>query len=217
MSLCQLTCIASFFGLRSVEYTSTRDRNPKTKRLKVNNVSFKFKNPNQNTNLHRQEADLVLLTFENQKNGIRNQTITRRKASTQCIPGYCPVKIIGALVDRIRSYSLDDPNPPLNLTMKFGKPHLITYEEMIKFQKGVAKGLGETKMGFPPTKIGTHSMRVTFATNLYKQGFSDAIIMAEGRWESSAFLKYIRLNDSDPQYNVTEAIASSKNNSIIIH
>jgi hypothetical protein len=73
--------------------------------------------------------------------------------------------------------------------MRNGKPHLITYEEMIKFHKGVATGLGEIKMGFVQSKIGTHSMQVTFATNIFNQGYSDAVIMAEGRCESSAFLK----------------------------
>jgi hypothetical protein len=217
ISLCQLTCIASFFGLRSVEYTLTRDKNPKTKRLTVDNVSFKFKTLPHMSPYIRQNADFVLFTFENQKNGIRNQTITRPKASSQCIPGYCPVQIAGALVDRIRGYKYTDKNPPINLTMRNGKPHLITYEEMIKFQKGVATGIGKAKIGFAPSKIGTHSMRVTFATNLFNQGYSDAIIMAEGRWESNAFLKYIRLNYSDPQYNVTEAIASSRNRSIILN
>ena len=180
-------------------------------------MTFKFKNPSERSSLHRQEADLVLFTFANQKNGIRNQTITRPRASNQCIPGYCPVKITGALIDRIRGYNFGEVNPPINLTIRNGKPHFITYEEMMKFQKGIAKGLGEDKIGFPPSRIGTHSMRVTFATNLFNQGYSDAIIMAEGRWESNAFLKYIRLNCSEPQYNVTEAIASSKNHSIIIH
>jgi hypothetical protein len=101
--------------------------------------------------------------------------------------------------------------------MRNGKPHLITYEEMMKFHKGVAQGLGEDKIGFKPSKIGTHSMRVTLATSLYRQGYSDAIIMAEGRWESNAFLKYIRLNHSDPKHNVTEAVASLKNRAIIMH
>ena len=73
--------------------------------------------------------------------------------------------------------------------MRNGKPHLITYEEMIKFHKGVATGLGEIKIGFVQSKIGTHSTQVTFATNIFNQGYSDAVIMAEGRCESSAFLK----------------------------
>lgn len=65
--------------------------------------------------------------------------------------------------------------------MRDSKPHLVTYEEMTKFHKSVT-GIGEDKLGFTPAKIGTHSMRVTFATNLFNQGYSDAIIMAEGRW-----------------------------------
>lgn len=60
-------------------------------------------------------------------------------------------------------------------------------------------------------------MRVTFDTNLFNQGDSDAIIMAERRWKSNVFLKYIRLHCSKTQYNVTKAIASSKNHSVIIH
>lgn len=102
----------------------------------------------------RQEADFVLFTFlDIQKNGICNQTTPRPKASNQCIPGHCPVRITGSLIDKIRGYNLEKANTPINLATKNGKPHLITYKEMMKFQKGFAKGLGENKIGFPSFKI----------------------------------------------------------------
>jgi integrase len=92
--------------------------------------------------------------------------------------------------------------------MKDGWLHQITYMEILKYHKRVAAALGKQHLGFSPEKIGTHSMRVTFATRLFEAGFSDAIIMAEGRWKSDAYLKYIRLNALRLGYNVTSAITS---------
>jgi hypothetical protein len=92
--------------------------------------------------------------------------------------------------------------------MKDGWIHQITYTEMLHYHKHVATTLGKKQLGFSPERIGTHSMRVTFATRLFEAGFSDAIIMAEGRWKSDAYLKYIRLNAFRLGYDVTSAITS---------
>ena len=95
-------------------------------------------------------------------------------------------------MDKIRKYTTLNLQPYFNLTKRNGVLHLITYEEMIKFQKRVAFSLVEETIGFPPSRIGTHSMHVTLATSLFNQGYSDAVIMAEGRWESNALNKLIK-------------------------
>ncbi len=213
IALCELTCIAALFGMRSVEYTDTKDKRPRTRKVRANDIKFIF-NSTQPPHLHS-NADKVSINFCNQKNGVRNQRITRPKATASALPGYCPVLLLASLFNRIKSYSYQDPNPPINLCMKDGFHHCITYREMIQYHKRVAASVGETILGFPPSRIGTHSMRVTFATCLYVAGFSDAIIKSEGRWKSDAFLKYIRLQCTTQTYDVTEALTRSQRSQLI--
>jgi len=214
IALCELTCIAALFGMRSVEYTDTKDKKPRTKKVRVDDIKFIF-NTTQSPHLHS-NADRVSINFRNQKNGVRNQRITRPKATVTALPGYCPVLLLASLFNRIKSYCYQDPNPPINLCMKDGFHHSITYQEMIQYHKRVAASVGESIIGFPPSRIGTHSMRVTFATRLYIAGFSDAIIKSEGRWKSDAFLNYIRLQSTTQTYDITEALTRPQRSQLLI-
>jgi hypothetical protein len=213
-AMCELTCLALLLALRSVEYVKTKDECPKTERLKRNDISFKFVGRKDRFNIVREQANFVLFTFRQQKNGIRNQTISRPRAINGNKIKICPVRLASSLITRLDSYGLD--NPYINLTKIGSRIHEIKYQEIQKFQRTVAEQLGEDIIGFSPNRIGTHSMRVTFATFLYNQGLSDTIIMTEGRWQSTAFLRYIRSNTSQETYNVTEAISSMNNLSIIL-
>lgn len=211
--MCELTLLAVFGGLRSCEYSSTQDPETLTERLRADDISFKF--ISSKYILSRKKADYVLLTFRNQKNGIKNQVISRPRAKIQHLRHFCPVTIAASLIKRIRSYSIQ--NLHINVFQDENKLKSISYNEILSFQRQVALEIGETMLGFSPTLYGTHCLRITFATWLYNAGFPDAIIKTEGRWKSDAFLTYIRSNNTRDTYNVTLAINSQKNNSIIIH
>ena len=77
----QLSCGASFFRMRSGELlTVTGER--KTKRLKVWNIQF-FKNNvkiKDKTNRLIMYAGTVLITFEFQKNKMKNITVTKPRS-----------------------------------------------------------------------------------------------------------------------------------------
>lgn len=202
-------------ALRSVEYVKTKDECPKTERLRRQDISFKFIGNKNHLMASRKDADHVLFTFRQQKNGIRNQIVSRpRNELSKKRDSLCPVLIAASLVERLDSYMLD--NPYINTVKIENTFHTITYNELIQFQRSIGSQLGKETIGFNPSKIGTHSMRVTFATFLYNQGLSDTIIMTEGRWQSTAFLKYIRSNTSQDSYNVTKAISSMNNFSFIL-
>ena len=92
---------------------------------------------------------------------------------------WCPVKSL-LLYLRTRP-----PLPgPLFLTRRHTPYSRATYAKILK--KGLAA------IGLPPDDYNTHSLRVGRASDLALSGASDATIRATGRWQSNAFLDYLR-------------------------
>ena len=56
---------------------------------------------------------------------------------------------------------------------------------------------GKERLGFSHKEVGTHSIRSGFSIELYLAKFYPETIMIMGRWASSAFLRYIRIQVSD--------------------
>ena len=52
--------------------------------------------------------------------------------------------------------------------------------------------MGKARLGFDALRVGTHSIRTSFAMMLYLQHIHPLTIMLMGRWSSDAFLLYIR-------------------------
>ena len=52
--------------------------------------------------------------------------------------------------------------------------------------------IGEKTLGFSRNDVGLHSLRSGGAMAMFLSGISEIIIQRVGRWESSAFLEYIR-------------------------
>ena len=59
--------------------------------------------------------------------------------------------------------------------------------------RNVVIQLGKTKLGFGPKDVGTHSIRSSFAMFLHLNDVNTEKIMLQGRWKSTAFLTYIRV------------------------
>ena len=67
----------------------------------------------------------------------------------------------------------------------------LSYHTMAKHIKATA-----VRMGFNKSFFSTHSLRIGGASALAAAGVPDYIIQTMGRWESLAFLMYIRLASS---------------------
>ena len=48
--------------------------------------------------------------------------------------------------------------------------------------------------GYCPDEFNTHSLRIGAATQSFLNGMDEKTIMANGRWKSSCYKRYIRLN-----------------------
>ena len=69
------------------------------------------------------------------------------------------VKIWYELVKRLRGYPGADDDTPVSAVWKNGRIQHVTSEDMITALRAAAKAIGEDKLGFKISEIGTHSLR----------------------------------------------------------
>ena len=74
----QLTGGALFFAMRSCEYSTTGEKNPKTKRLRLKNITF-YNKCEKFITTRLAMAETVKVTFENQKKCEKMEPIVRRR------------------------------------------------------------------------------------------------------------------------------------------
>jgi hypothetical protein len=133
----------------------------------------------------------VSITFEDQKNGQKNQTRTQQRTDD---PVLCPVKAWLLLVLRIFASPNTNPHTTVNAfydhtrsTQKF----LSQHDTNLLLRQTCAI-CSEMHFGYRPQDIGSHSLRSGAAMALFLAQESVHRIMILGRWSSDAFLDYIR-------------------------
>ena len=183
---------ALFFGLRSCEYTLVTGERM-TRLLTVGDVRF-FQGSQEVTKVSCNKSLMkystsVSITFSNQKNGKKNITITQHASNHEL----CPVKAWASLVHRILFEENGRLDTPVNIFKnEKGKRCAVRAMEVAKHLKGFVRQIGKRILGFDDSRVGTHSIRSSFAMLLYLQGIHPSTIMLQGRWNSDAFLLYIR-------------------------
>ena len=187
-----LACGALFFGMRSCEYlhvsASAEDR--KTKTVKLENIAFRKKGKTIHSKLFSElsKATSVSITFEDQKNGNKLETITQFNTNDDL----CPVKLWAMITSRIWKIPGASKSSKVNTFYYKSQSVELTSKSMRLFLRNACKKFGEQKLGFSCESVGTHSIRASFAMMLILNNERDSVIMKKGRWLSSAFLRYIR-------------------------
>ena len=97
-----LVCGALFFGMRSCEYLKVPGgaETRQTKKIKLGNIVFRLGRrviPHNSTLHALQQADTVSITFENQKNGEKMETVTQHRTDIDM----CPIRFWAATAHRI--------------------------------------------------------------------------------------------------------------------
>ena len=178
--------------MRSCEYLTVdkKDNDRKTKKLRVRNIVFRRNGRvmKATTESKLEKASSVSITFEDQKNGEKMETVTQFRNNTN----FCPVAIWSRIISRILSYPTASANTPVDAIHIGGKLYGITSEIMRDKIRNILDEIGEDVLGFPSSDAGTHSIRSSFAMLLLLNGEIESIIMKKGRWKSDAFLRYIR-------------------------
>jgi hypothetical protein len=187
----EVAIVAYFFAMRSCEITAT----PTPGRTKITRLRGVIFRDQANRELDHNTGDLttarrVTVTFENQKNGLKNDRRTHEKTGDLVM---CPVLRLASLVQRIlRIMPLAGRDTPVSTTCGGTEPTTIK-AETLRMHLRLACTLGGDKavFGYSASDIGTRSIRSGAAMGLFLMNHPVAKIMILGRWSSDAFLDYI--------------------------
>jgi hypothetical protein len=188
----EVAIVAYFFAMRSCEITAT----PTPGRTKITRLSGVTFRDQANRELDHNSDDLttarrVTITFENQKNGLKNDRRSHERTGDLVM---CPVLRLASLVRRIsQRIPLASGDSPVS-TMCVGQEQATVKAETLRRHLRLACTLGGGKavFGYSASDIGTRSIRSGAAMGLFLMNHPVAKIMILGRWSSDAFLDYIR-------------------------
>ena len=188
-AIAELAYGALFFAMRSCEYSKTNEKNPKTHILCLKDISF-YDCKGHPVTKHLHKAHAVKITFPNQKNGEKDESIIRYAHRSKTGPD--PVAIWAAIVTRIQSYEGTNEDTPINTVCVRHRLFKITNVQIRKYVKFTVRRMGFRRLGLHPSDVGTHSIRTSFATLLASQNVNVSYIMLQGRWKSNCVMNYIR-------------------------
>ena len=206
ITLGQLISGALFFACRSCEYSKVNnDEDRKTKTLLLENIRF-FKDYTEISNIsHIDTSDFVQITFISQKTELRHQSIIQHKSFTN----FCPVKIWASIKKRVLSYPNTSEKSKVNLFLQDNRLVEITSEAIRKHIRRHVLLIDPLQLHFNQKRIGTHTIRTSFAMILHSVGIAKVTVMLIGRWASDAYLRYIRHNLADFSKNISAQMVKS--------
>lgn len=193
-----LSVIAFYFLLRVGEYTDPRTvtrrngetvRATRTKQFRVGDIGF-FKDkkplPRDSPLEILRSADSVTMRIDNQKNGIRGQTLHHQTT------GYGgAVDALAIRVHHILSHGGNEDNLICDVCVD-KKWSSITSSEMVTAVKSSVTRLGLDKNNaIPQHLVGSHSLRAGGAMALYLADVAIEKIRMFGRWTSDTWMMYI--------------------------
>ena len=190
----QLVIGALFFAMRSCEYSKTpKSEEKKSEILQLRDIRFFVA---EGLLIHHSDPCLlqksvrVAITFRNQKNENKFETITQSKTSENL----CPVVTWALIVQRIWSYPNTTETTTVNTVFipSSGVYTTVSNKNIIKLLRDAVTACGPDRLGINIKHIGTHSVRTSYAMLSHLNGIPDSTIQKKGRWKSTAFLRYIR-------------------------
>ena len=195
VAVTHLLILGLFFAMRSCEYLETRypEESRRTRILRIKNIKFKKDGkilPHSSSEEILKSAELIIITFEFQKNDWRNHTVHMFSSGDILL---CPVIIGTKIVKRVIAIpgSNDDSKICMFLT-EDGKITHINSAQVLPRLRATVQIMGKDKLGFSEDDVGLHSLRAGGAMAMFLSGVPTIIIMRIGRWSSEAFLEYIR-------------------------
>jgi len=124
--------------------------------------------------------------LENQKNGVKNQTLHHDLSGT---PDLCPTTALALLLDSVRG--MDDATP-LGTCRAGGATRRVTAAGVRAMIRLGAVRDGLTEQNCDLACIGTHSLRSGGAVRLKLAGADDGLIQKLGRWSGPTCKRHIQ-------------------------
>jgi site-specific recombinase XerD len=145
--------------------------------LRVSEVTKSKKNKH---NITKQQVNVR----EKQTKEVQVQFITYKHSKAPCSIAV-PAAETACAWKACRQYQVVAKQATSYFTHSSGEPLTVSY---------VRKTLNKVLklVGLNPTEYNTHSFRIGRATDMFKQGYTDAQICMAGRWNSKAYKKYIK-------------------------
>jgi hypothetical protein len=199
----ELVVGAFFFACRSCEYVKVpQAEKRRTDVLKLRNISFYRDGIRlDHSDSQLEYADCVSLCFEMQKKDEKWDRVTQLTSEDTIL---CPVRQWAALTRRILGYPGATPETTVNAVWKNDRIEFITSSDITDALRDGVKAIGEDKLGFKASEVGTHSIRSGAAMAMYLGECPVYTIMMIGRWSSDAFLLYIRKQVEQFSHNVSK-------------
>lgn len=195
----ELIAAAFFFACRGCEYvTVPKGATRKTRRLRLRNLQFHSADRQRLLMSDRNTVDqafYVSITFEDQKNGRKMATRTHQVSGDKVL---CPVRLWANITFRILQHPRATADTYVNcFFMPGAKPSdapieisMDTTREMLRTTVSLLGG--REKLGYDAADVGNKSLRSGAAMSLVMSGQSVFKIQMLGRWESTAFIIYVR-------------------------
>ena len=130
-----------------------------------------------------------MLTFADQKNAVRGETITHLASGDRTI---CPVRALARRVRDIRR-TTRDPVTPINYVSLPDHRILYISAEHVTKALWLATEHVFPQTGIPAKLVSARSLRPGGATALMCAGVDRDMIQLLGRWKSDAMLRYLRV------------------------
>jgi hypothetical protein len=218
LCLSQLAIGALFFGCRSCEYLKVDDNEVnerQTKILRLRNIVFRQNGLiiRSTSALALKQANSVSMTFEDQKNGEKMETVTQHKSGNMI----CPVLIWADIFARVINYDGASLNNPVCTFQETRKLYCLSSALMRQHLRQTVTEIGSDTLGIDNTNtVGTHSIRASFAMLLHLNRVADSTIMQMGRWKSDAFLVYIRRQVNTYGFNISKQMFGTASNNFFL-
>ena len=117
----------------------------------------------------------------------------------------CPVLQAATLVQRLRQDKRTTNNTTVNTFVStLCQVSNVTSVDVRRALRAAALILGEEKLGFKQSKIGSHSLFSGVAMVMHLAQIPVYTIMIIGRWSSDAFLCYVRKQVSQFSQNIAK-------------
>ena len=205
----RLITVAFYYLLRVGEYTKPTKKHTRTVPFRTGDVTFRDKKgrviPNTASLTALLKASEATIRIDNQKNGVRAQTIHQECNGKDT----SPVKALAHQIHHILAHGGTATTGIYTYFDRRGRQHEIRQCDINKAIRTAAKAIGLLSEigGYQETDVSSHSLRAGGALALHLANVSLQQIKIMGRWKSNTFETYIHEQISEFSAGISTKMA----------